>query len=107
MRQIVIDHARARAADKRGGTHLELVGLDEARGVADGALGPEELLRLDRALLELEHVEPRLARLVELRFFAGLPFGDIAKLRDVSERTLERDWRRAKARLHAELYPET
>jgi RNA polymerase sigma factor (TIGR02999 family) len=106
MRQIVIDHARARVADKRGGENLQIVELDEAAGVADSELGPDELLRLDRALTQLEVDEPRLADLVELRFFAGLQISDIATLQDVSERTLNRDWRRAKAQLHAALYPE-
>ena len=106
MRQIVIDHARARIAGKRGGAHLQLVELDEAVEVADGELGPDELLRLDRALTHLGADEPRLADLVELRFFAGLEIADIATLQNVSTRTLNRDWRRAKAMLHAALYPD-
>ena len=106
MRQIVIDHARARIADKRGGENLQIVDLEEASEIADAELGPDELLRLDRALTQLAVDEPRLADLVELRFFAGLQIGDIALLHDVSERTLNRDWRRAKALLHAALYPE-
>ncbi|HKE47362.1 MAG TPA: ECF-type sigma factor [Rhodanobacteraceae bacterium] len=106
MRQIVIDHARARLADKRGGGDVQVVGLEEAVGIVDGELGPEDLLRLDRALHKLEDDEPRLAGLVELRFFAGLSVSDIAALQSTSERTLNRDWRRAKAELHAALYPE-
>jgi len=106
MRQIVIDRARARAADKRGGLDLRMVDLEEAFDVADGELGPDDLLRLNRALDLLETAEPRLAQLVELRFFAGLSFADISNLRDVSERTLNRDWRRAKAQLYASLHPE-
>jgi RNA polymerase sigma factor (TIGR02999 family) len=106
MRQIVIDHARARVADKRGGGQMQMVELDEAVDVSDGELGPDELLRLDRALTDLATDEPRLAELVELRFFAGLQISDIAALRDVSDRTLNRDWRRAKAMLHAALYPD-
>ena len=105
MRQIVIDHARARLTDKRGGQNLHVVELSEADGVADSELGPDELLRLDRALTQLEADEPRLANLVELRFFAGLSIDDIATLQTVSARTLNRDWRRAKAHLHAALYP--
>jgi RNA polymerase sigma factor (TIGR02999 family) len=107
MRQIVIDHARARVADKRGGPNLQMLELDDAADVADAELGPHELLRLDRALTELGADDARLADLVELRFFAGLEIGDIAVLHDVSERTLNRDWRRAKALLHAALYPDT
>jgi RNA polymerase sigma factor (TIGR02999 family) len=107
MRQIVIDRARARIADKRGGGQLQIVELDEAAEIADSELGPEALLRLDRALTELANDEPRLAELVELRFFAGLQISDIAALREVSDRTLNRDWRRAKAMLHAALFPDT
>jgi RNA polymerase sigma factor (TIGR02999 family) len=106
MRQIVIDGARAQLAEKRGGQDLHLVELDEALGVADSAHGPDELLRLDRALSVLEAEEPRLAQLVELRFFGGLGIGEIATLQDVSERTLNRDWRRAKAQLYDMLHPE-
>lgn len=105
MRQIVIDHARARLTEKRGGENLHLVTLDEAAGIADSDLGPDELLRLDRALTALEAEEPRLSDLVELRFFAGLSLSDIATLREISERTLNRDWRRAKAHLYAALHP--
>lgn len=106
MRQIVIDHARARLTEKRGGPNLQFVQLEDALGVADGELGPDELLRLDRALEVLEAQEPRLAELVELRFFAGLGIGEIALLQAVSERTLNRDWRRAKAQLYSSLHPE-
>jgi RNA polymerase sigma factor (TIGR02999 family) len=107
MRQIVVDHARARLTEKRGGEHLQMVELNEASGVADAALAPDELLRVDRALEALEAQEPRLAQLVEWRFFAGLDIAEIATLQDVSERTLNRDWRRAKAQLYVMLHPET
>ncbi|MBS0583663.1 MAG: sigma-70 family RNA polymerase sigma factor [Proteobacteria bacterium] len=106
MRQIVIDRARAHVAEKRGGSEARLVELDEALGVPGGGLEADELLRLNHALDSLEAAEPRLAELVELRFFAGLGIGEIAVLRDVSERTLNRDWRRAKAQLYATLHPE-
>jgi len=105
MRQIVIDHARARMTDKRGAGQ-NVVTLDAAADVADSQLGPEELLRLDLALNKLATEEPRLAELVEHRFFAGLSVSDIAVMQSVSERTLNRDWRRAKAYLHATLYPQ-
>jgi RNA polymerase sigma factor (TIGR02999 family) len=106
MRHIVIDGARRRVADKRGGEHLNLVVLDEAVDVLDDDLGPDELLRLDAALTRLGDADARLGELVELRFFAGLEIAEIAALRGVSERTLNRDWRRAKAHLHASLYPD-
>ena len=106
MRQIVIDHARARITDKRGGAGLQVVTLDAAADVADAELAPDDLLRLDHALNKLASEEPRLAELVEQRFFAGMSVSDIALMRSVSERTLNRDWRRAKAHLHATLYPD-
>ncbi len=106
MRQIVIDHARARVSDKRGGAGLRMVTLDAAAHVVDTELGPDDLLRLDLALNQLASDEPRLAELVEQRFFAGLSVSDIAIMQSVSERTLNRDWRRAKAHLHAALYPD-
>jgi len=105
MRQIVIDHARARMTEKRGGAGLQVVTLDAASDVADAELGPDDLLRLDAALTQLASEEPRLAELVEQRFFAGISVSDIARMQSVSERTLNRDWRRAKAHLHAALYP--
>lgn len=106
MRQIVVDHARARVADKRGGVGLQLVELDEAANMPHAALTPEELLRLDSALTSLGAEEPRLASLIELRFFSGLPLAEIATLRATTERTLNRDWRRARAQLYATLYPD-
>ncbi|MEO8958174.1 MAG: ECF-type sigma factor [Rudaea sp.] len=107
MRQIVIDHARARVTEKRGGAGLQIVTLDAAVGVVDTELDPDALLRLDLALNTLATEEPRLAELVEQRFFAGLSINDIAMMQSVSARTLNRDWRRAKAHLHATLYPDT
>lgn len=106
MRQIVIDHARARIADKRGGAGFQVFDLDAADGIVDARLGPEELLRLETALDELTQSQPRLAALVEQRFFAGLSVEDIAASMSVSERTINRDWRLAKAMLHSALYPE-
>jgi RNA polymerase sigma factor (TIGR02999 family) len=106
MRQIVMDHVRARTTGKRGGNELDLVDLDDAFEVADGKLSPDDLLIVDRALSQLEQEEPELADLVELRFFGGLALPEIALLRDVSERTLSRDWRRAKAQLYVQLHPD-
>ncbi|WP_395684500.1 ECF-type sigma factor [Dokdonella sp.] len=108
MRQIVIDRARARIADKRGGGQVQFVVLEEAGDVVGGSeLAPDQLLRLDHALTELAADEPRLAELVELRFFAGMDVAEIAVLQGVSERTLNRDWRRARAQLHTSLFPDT
>jgi RNA polymerase sigma factor (TIGR02999 family) len=97
MRQIVVDHARRRQADKRGGAAPQAVTLDE-NAVAD-SLDPETLTRLDSALSQLQHLEPRLAELVEMRFFAGLSVVQVAELREVAPRTVLRDWRRARAYL--------
>jgi len=97
MRQIVVDHARRRQADKRGGAAAEAVTLDE-NSVAD-SLDPETLTRLDSALSQLQQLEPRLAELVEMRFFAGLSVVQVAELREVATRTVLRDWRRARAYL--------
>jgi len=94
MRQIVVDHARRRLADKRGAA-VQPVTLDEQIG-AD-ALDPSQLVHLDDALARLQQLEPRLAELVELRFFAGLSVEQVAELRDVAPRTVIRDWRRARA----------
>ena len=106
MRQVVIDHARARLADKRGGADASVVELDEASEVASPELGADELLRLDRALDALDASEPNLARLVELRFFSGLGVAEIAVLQSLSERTVVRNWRRAKVQLYAALNPD-
>ena len=96
MRQIVVDHARRRLADKRGAA-VQPVTLDEQIG-AD-ALDPSQLVHLDDALWRLQQLEPRLAEIVELRFFAGLSVEQVAELRDVAPRTVIRDWRRARAYL--------
>ena len=83
-----------------------MVDIEEAADVAGGAFGPEELLRLEHVMTRLEDEEPRLASLVDMRFFAGMSVADIANVQDVTERTLSRDWRRAKAQLYDALYPD-
>jgi RNA polymerase sigma factor (TIGR02999 family) len=93
MRQVLVDFARRRAAAKRGGG-LERVSL----GDGDAALEIEldEILALDAALEHLEALDPRLRKLVELRFFGGLPERDIARILGVTPRTVERDWLKAR-----------
>lgn len=103
MRHILVDRARSRLARKRGGgayqvTLAEDVAAAESRSV--------DLLALDQALTRLAALDPRQARVVELRFFAGLSVEEIAKLLSASDRTIKRDWRMAKAWLHAELTAE-
>lgn len=100
MRQILVDYARRRQAQKRGaGAGVER--LDEAKVGAGG--GFEEVLAVDRGLARLEALDPRLARLVELRFYAGFSVEEAAATLAVSERTVKRDWRKARAFLWLEL----
>lgn len=106
MRQIVIDEARARGAAKRGsGRPAEDIDAVAAAAPAPAA-SPEELLALDGALAKLEGEEPRLAQVVEWHFFGGLTFAEIAEALEVSERTVLRDWRTARALLHVRLSTE-
>ena len=101
MRQILIGHAEHLHRQKRGGG-VEAVPLDDQ--VAAPALWQaEQLLAVDVALVELERLSPRLARIVELRFFVGLNEGEIGELLEQSERTVRRDWRKARAFLQIEL----
>jgi RNA polymerase sigma factor (TIGR02999 family) len=95
MRQILTDHARARRSAKRdGAAHAERT-LGDALGI--GTPGTDDLLDVDAALTQLAHVDERQARLVELRFFGGLEFGEVAAALDVSLSTVEREWRAARA----------
>ncbi len=100
MRHILLDRARRRAAAKRGG-NCALVNLDQ---VADLSLKrSEELIALDDALQALATVDPRKARIVELRFFAGLEVSETAEVLAVSNETVMRDWKLAKAWLMNEV----
>jgi RNA polymerase sigma factor (TIGR02999 family) len=94
MRQVLIEAARRRNAGKRGGQAI-FTGVDLA--VSEIAFGGQDLLALDEALRELERLEPRQAMLVESRFFGGLDVLETAELLDVSEATIHREWRAAKA----------
>ena len=104
MRQIVIDHARARVAAKRGGGLVQAITLSDAMDQPAREIAPDKLLELDCALSTLEVSQPRLSSLIELRFFTGLELAEIAAMQEVSERTLNRDWRRARAELYAVMY---
>ncbi len=101
MRQILVDAAKRKHADKRGGG-IVIQSLTGEPGVAapEPAIG---VLELDRVLARLEQVDERSARLVELHFFGGLDFSEVADTLGVSRRTAMRDWRAARALLHAEL----
>jgi RNA polymerase sigma factor (TIGR02999 family) len=99
MRGLVIDYARRRRARKRDrGLEITLAG-DEAPG-ADDLRVQHDLERLGDALDELAGLEPSLAELVDLHFFCGYSFTEIAALRGVSDRTVQRDWRKARLLLH-------
>jgi RNA polymerase sigma factor (TIGR02999 family) len=100
MRQIVIDRARRVTSEKRGGG-LAPLSLDDLQLAVEERA--EELVALDSALGRLEAMDSRLAKLVELRFFAGRTLEEIAELEGRSERTLKRDWRKARAFLYREL----
>ncbi|MBA8886976.1 RNA polymerase sigma factor (TIGR02999 family) [Dokdonella fugitiva] len=95
MRQIAIDHARRRVAQKRGGPAAIAVTLDD--DLPFESTSPDTLLRLDAALDQLGELEPRLAELVEMRFFAGLSVEQVAQAQNLTVRTIHRDWRRARA----------
>lgn len=102
MRQILIDHARQRFAQKRG-SGAEASELEAAAGVADPTAAGPNVLALDAALQQLEGMDARLANLVELRFFGGLTLDEAADAAGMSRTTVKRDWRRARAFLHAAL----
>ena len=102
MRRLLIDYARSARALKRGGGAFEITLTPNV--VSDGASAEaKELAALGDALDELATVQPALAELVELHFFGGLAFAEIASLRGVSERTVQRDWRKARLFLHRTL----
>lgn len=94
MRFVVVDRARRRGAQKRGANAAQ-VELDS--GIAAEAPSVELVLGIDQAIARLEAFNPRLARIVELRFFAGLTDEEIGAALDVSARTVQRDWLRARA----------
>src|SRR4029453_16075195 len=104
MRQIVVDHARRRTAGKRGGTAIVGV-LDEGKVLAD--VPTVDVMARGEALPRLEGVEPRLSRIVDMRFFAGFSVEETALALGLSERTVKRDWQKARAFLYAELHPDT
>jgi RNA polymerase sigma-70 factor, ECF subfamily len=101
MRRILVDHARSRLAQKRGGSRV-LVTLKENLVQADQP-GATEILGLDRALTRLSDLDPEQGRLVELRFFAGLTIEETAVVLGRSPRTVKREWQLARAWLFREL----
>jgi RNA polymerase sigma factor (TIGR02999 family) len=103
MRRILVDHARAHRAQKRGGDARKLT-LEEAIGVFGGR--DVALEALDDALSTLCQLDPRQGRIVELRFFGGLTIDETAEVLGVSAPTVEREWRMARAWLHSQLSAE-
>lgn len=93
MRRILVDHARKRNSEKRGGGEPPLP-FDDARAVP---AKPGELIRLDEALNDFATIDPRAAKIVELRQFAGLSIDETAEVLDISPATVKREWTAAKA----------
>jgi RNA polymerase sigma factor (TIGR02999 family) len=102
MRRILVDHARHEQRGKRGGGSTR-VGLDESIASAAEGVDAVDALDLDRALTRLEDLDPDAARIVELRFFAGLTLEETAAATGVSVATVKREWTLAKGWLHREL----
>ena len=98
MRQILVDHARARQSQKRGGDRHRVT-LDDNAAVSESK--GVELLALDDALNRLEAIHPRKSDVVEMRFFGGLSAEETAEVLEVSRMTVERDWNFARAWLQA------
>jgi RNA polymerase sigma-70 factor (ECF subfamily) len=102
MRRVLIDHARRRGADKRGGARQRVpLNVADLAHVED----PAQVLALDEAILRLEQEEPRAAAVVRMRFYAGLGVDETAEVLGQSRRTVLRDWEYARAWLHAALDP--
>ena len=103
MRQIAIDHARRRGAEKRGGARAR-VPLDEGHAVDDSPVA--DVLAVHTALETIAEASPRLVQVVEMLWFAGLSVEEAAEALGASPSTVKRDWRKARALLHAMLSPQ-
>jgi len=102
MRGLIIDYSRGRQAQKRGG-EFEIGPMQE--DLAAPAAGHAQLVRIGDALDELATVDPLLAQVVDLKFFCGFSFAEIAAMRGLSERTVQRHWEKARIYLHGLLGP--
>ncbi|MEO8433144.1 MAG: ECF-type sigma factor [Acidobacteriota bacterium] len=100
MRMVIVDHARSRSRQKRGGGRLDFPLEDNVAALDQQS---DNIVALNDALGRLEASDPDLARIVEWRFFGGLSIEEIARTLEVSERTVKRHWRTARAFLYAEL----
>jgi RNA polymerase sigma-70 factor, ECF subfamily len=106
MRQILTDHARQRAAKKRGGGRAQVTLSDEVPAEGQGAPGDGkvvDVLALHAALDDLVELRPRQARIVEMRYFGGMTVEEVAEAMSLSRQTIEKEWRHARAWLHARL----
>jgi RNA polymerase sigma factor (TIGR02999 family) len=99
MRGLIIDHVRNRQAQKRGGQFE----ITSAPTDFEHAVDDRELTRISSALDELAEVEPSLAQIVDLRFFCGFTFAEIAAMKGISERTAQRHWEKARIYLHRKI----
>lgn len=102
MRQILVEYARGRRREKRGGKDLQRVALDDSVALVDAA-HVDRWLALDSALDRLSALSPRQTHVVELRYFGGLTIEETASLLNLSEKTVKRDWTAARAWLRREL----
>ena len=96
MRGLIIDHARARSAQKRGG-QFEITSIGTE---LDNPPDDRELTRISEALKELARADPSLEEIVDLKFFCGFTFAEIAAMKSISERTAQRQWEKARIYLH-------
>jgi RNA polymerase sigma factor (TIGR02999 family) len=97
MRGLIIDDVRRRRSEKRGGL-FQITSLDT--DLAGAVATPQSLLQINDALDELAAIEPELAEIIELKFFCGFSFAEIAAMRGVSERTVQRGWEKGRLYLH-------
>lgn len=102
MRGLIIDHARSRQALKRGG-QFEITTLGAGE---DKVVDHRELVKINDALDELAKAEPALAEIVDLKFFCGFTFAEIGAMKDLSERTVQRQWEKARIYLHKSIRAE-
>ncbi len=102
MRNVLIDHLRERRAIKRGGG-VRAITLDTDIAIVDGRDNGLDLLAVEQGLERLEQLDPRLVSVVECHFFAGMDFAEIGRVLEISERTAQRDWRRARAFLRVQI----
>jgi RNA polymerase sigma-70 factor (ECF subfamily) len=101
MRRILIDHAKARVRHKRGGVAAK-ISFDETAYLSDSRAA--ELISVDDALTELAKLDPLKSRIVEMKFFAGLNYEEIAEVEKVSSRTIKREWHKAKLWLYKAIH---